>query len=223
MKNPFRLRLPCLIFFLSFHLLTHAQGRFGIEFGMGLAVPTSKDINKAFYAGGDVSLGFKAAVLPSKRLWIMPCGGTKIYVKNAGSDNSVTETFRTWKAGVELQYKTAEHKKYAFFPLLRVDQNWCSNFFSKTYDYNAATNTQTIAQSDNYLSGNGLSFDAGIMIVRSSLWFLKIDYEYFKPSLNVNNDLKNELLAEGFAIPAATKLNCSSLNIGVGVNFNFKK
>jgi len=60
------------------------------------------------------------------------------------------------------------------------------------------------------------------MIVRSSLWFLRIDYEYFNPSLKLNSDLKNQLQADGFAVPATTRINCSSVNIGLGLTFNFK-
>lgn len=222
MKNPFPLRLLCLCLLVFPHLLSQAQSRFGIDLGGGLVVPTSAQLNKVFYTGGEMSLGFKVAVLPSKRLWIVPNGGFKMYMKGAGSDNNVTETFLTGKTGLEFQYKAAEHRKWAFFPLVRIDYNWCSNFFSKTYGYDPTTNTTTTAETDSYLSGHDLSYDAGIMIVRSSLWFLRIDYEYFNPSLKVNSDLKNQLQADGFAVPATTRINCSSVNIGLGFTFNFK-
>ena len=222
MKNPFPFRLICLCLLVFPHLLSQAQSRFGIDLGGGLVVPTSAQLNKVFYTGGEMALGFKMAVLPSKRLWIVPGGGFEMYQKGAGSDNSVTETFLTGKAGLEFQYKAAEHRKWAFFPLVRIDYNWCSNFFSKTYGYDPTTNTTTIAETDSYLSGHDLSYDAGIMIVRSSFWFLRIDYEYFNPSLKVNSDLNNQLLADGFAVPATTKINCSSVNIGLGLTLNFK-
>jgi hypothetical protein len=223
MKNPFPLRLLCLCLLVFPHLLSQAQSRFGIDVGGGLVVPTSTQFNTVFYTGGEMSLGFKVAVLPSKKkLWIVPNGGFKMYMKGAGSDNSVTETFLTGKAGLEFQYKATEHRKWAFFPLVRVDYNWCSNYFSKTYGYDPTTNTTTIAKTDSYLSGHDLSYDAGIMIVRSLLWFLRVDYEYFNPSLKINSDLKNQLQADGFVVPATTRINCSSVNIGLGLTFNFK-
>lgn len=222
MKNTLLLRLLCLCLLVFSHLLSLAQSQSGIDFGGGLVVPTSTQFNKVFYTGGEMSLGFKVAALRSKRLWIVPNGGFKMYLKGAGSGNSVTETFLTGKAGLEFQYKAAEHRKWAFLPLMRIDYNWCSNYFSKSYGYDPTTNTTTIAETDSYLSGHDLAYDAGIMIVRSSLWFLRIDYEYFDPSLKVNSDLKNQLLADGFVVPTTTRINCSSVNIGLGFTFNFK-
>ena len=221
MKTPFPLRLLCRCLLVFPHLLSRAQSRFGIDFDGSLVVPTSAQFNKVFYTGGEMSLGFKVAALPGKRLWIVPTGGFKMYIKGAGSDNSVTETFLTGKAGLELQYRAAGHRKWAFFPLVRIDYNWCSNFFSKTYGYDPTTNTTTVAETDSYLSGHDLAYDAGIMIVRS-VWFLRIDYEYFNPSLKVNSDLKDQLLADGFAVPATTRINCSSVNIGLGFTINFQ-
>ena len=222
MKNPLTLRLLCLLVFMSHHLCTTAQNRFGIDFDAGMALPTAKAVNSIFYTGGNLSLGFKMAVLPNKRLWIKPTGGAKFYVKQTTSDNTVSETFRTWKAGIELQYKAGGSRKFSLYPLIRIDHNWCSNYLSKTYAYDPATNSQTIAISDNFLSGHGYSFDAGMMIVRSPGWYLKIDYEYFNPTLKVNTQFINDMQAEGFAVPSATKYNCSTLNIGLGINLNFK-
>jgi hypothetical protein len=68
MKNPFPLRLLCLCLLVFPHLLSPAQNQFGIDLGGGLVVPTSAQLNKVFYTGGEMSLGFKVSVLPSKRL-----------------------------------------------------------------------------------------------------------------------------------------------------------
>jgi len=229
MKKPFLQKILYLFPLLAIHVSSIAQkkttalkpDRFGFDLSFGVAVPTSKAVNDVFYTGLDASLGFKIAVLNSKKLWIKPLGGTKLYSKKAGSDNAVREAFRTWKAGIELQYRAADVKKFSFYPLLRADYNWCSNYFSKTYDYDITTNSQTIAISDNYLKGTGYSFDAGIMITRKTL-YLKIDYEYSKPTLNVHPDFIKAARDLGIIVPASTKLNCSSLNIGLGINFNFK-
>src|ERR1700743_1777831 len=111
MKNPFLLRLLCLFLFVSPHLLSNAQSRFGIDLGGGLSVPTSAQLNKVFYTGGEMSLGFQMAVLPSTKLWIVPYGGFKLYMKGAGSDKDVTETFLPGKGGVELRYEVVEKRK----------------------------------------------------------------------------------------------------------------
>jgi len=230
MKKPFIPAIRHLFFLLLLHSASIAQTnsktaqpeKFGIDFDLGLTIPSAKDVSNVFYTGGNISLGFKMAVLNSKKLWIKPVGGIKLYSKKAGDEKGVQETFRTVKAGIELQYRVAERKKYSFYPVLRVDHNWCSNYFSKTYDYDFSTNSQTIAVSDKFLKGTGYSFDAGIMIVRAPVFYLKIDYEYFKPSLNVHPDFIREALAAGIAVPASTPFNCSTVNIGVGVNLNFK-
>lgn len=223
MKNPFPPRLPglCLfVFLVLLDLRSSAQSKFGIDLDAGVSVPTSKELSEAFYTGGNIDLGFRMAVLPSRKLWIMPTGGITLYMKNDGDD--VIETFSIVKAGLELQYKVLEHRKFAFFPLVRVNHNWCSNYFSKSYPYDPNTTIQTVAVTDDYLSGHGYSYGAGIKIVRSSLFYLKLNYDYFDPSLKVNSQLKGELQAEGMAIPDAVKLNCSSLSIGLGINLNFK-
>jgi len=81
MKNPFPLRLPGLCLLVFSHLVSQAQSRYGIDLDGGLVVPTSAQFNKVFYTGGELSLGFKVAALPGKRLWIVPNGGFKMYIK----------------------------------------------------------------------------------------------------------------------------------------------
>ena len=221
MKNPFPLRLLCLCFLVFPHLLSHAQSRFGLECGGDLVLPTSKQLNKVFYTGFDMYFGFKVAVVPDK-FWVVPDVGYKGYMKNTTSDG-VRETFETVKAGLQFQYKMAEHRKWAFYPVVRIDYNWSSNYFSKDLGYDPNTNISTIGVTDNYLSGHDLSYDAGIKIMRSNLWYIKVDYEYYNPSLKVNSDVNSQLEAEGYTMPAKSKLNCSSVNIGLGINFDFKR
>ena len=73
------------------------------------------------------------------------------------------------------------------------------------------------------LTGSGISFDAGVMLVRSGDLYVKLDYEYYKPDLTVNPDYVNEVRAAGRIMPDHKVYDCSSINLSVGVNLNFKK
>ena len=228
MKKPFTRRVLYLLPLLAIHFSSIAQPasapqkeKFGFDFDLGLTRPTDKAVNGIFYTGLNAGIGLKMAILNNKKLWIKAAGGTKLYSKKAGDEDGLREAFRTWKAGIELQYQVAELKKFSFYPLLRVDHNWSSNYFSKTYDYDISTNSRTIAISDKYLKGTGYSFDAGLMIVRSPV-YLKLEYEYYKPSLNVHPDFIKAALDEGLIVPSSVALNCSTLTIAVGINLSFK-
>jgi len=233
MKKPFILKTLYLLFLPLICISAIAQTtaipgthkRFGIDADMGTGIPLSKDIHSIFYAGFNISVGGKMAVLHNKKLWIKPVAGCKVYSKmNGGSDANTTETFTTVKAGIELQYLAVERRRYAFYPLLRVDHNWSKNYFSKTSDVSQVGNVQIyhVSVSDDYLKGKGYAFDAGCMIVSKSHWYLRADYEYYRPSLKVYPDLVKEALAQGIYMPSTVELNCSTINLSLGCNFNFR-
>ena len=75
----------------------------------------------------------------------------------------------------------------------------------------------------NYLDATGISFDAGIMVVRAKSIYVKLDYEYFQPTLKASPDLIKALYTEGIIMPETRKLDCSTINLSVGVNLNFKQ
>ena len=61
------------------------------------------------------------------------------------------------------------------------------------------------------------------MVVRSGDLYVKLDYEYYKPELTVSPELIQEMLTAGLYMPTKKVYNCSSINLSVGVNLNFKK
>ena len=197
------------------------QWRFAVDIDAGFASPGNADISDAFKGGLNASIGFKTAFLKNK-LWLRPVGGLKYYFKDANLGQTRREAFRTWKAGVELQYKAYTLKKYAIFPILRADQNWSVNRFTKLTDEKAAT-PAAFETTDKVLTGSGMSFDAGIMVVRSGDLYIKLDYEFYKPEMTVSPELVREMLAAGLIIQEKKIYNCSSINLSVGVNLNFKK
>ncbi|WP_205510045.1 hypothetical protein [Longitalea arenae] len=196
------------------------QWKFTVDFDAGFASPGNADISDVFKGGLNASAGVKTAFLKDK-LWIRPLGGLKYYFKDANLGETQREAFRTWKAGIELQYNAFTVKKYSFFPILRVDQNWSVNQFTKINDEKTATPAFTTT--DKVLTGSGISFDAGIMVVRSGDLYVKLDYEYYKPEMTVNPELVREMLAAGIIMQEKKVYNCSSINLSVGVNLNFKK
>jgi hypothetical protein len=156
-----------------------------------------------------------------KKLWVRPEGGIQYYAKKADIGESTQEVIRDWKAGVELQYKAYEIKKFSFFPLLRADYNWFSNQFSRQLN-DETTNSQIIPIGENLLKANTYSVAAGIMVVRSGFMYVKLDYEYFKPTLTVDPNLVNAMLAQGIIMADKQTMDLSTANIKIGFNLNFK-
>jgi hypothetical protein len=196
------------------------QWKFAVVADAGFASPQNRELSDVFKGGINASLGVKTAFLKNK-LWVRPLGGLKYYFKNVEMGESRREAFITWKAGLELQYNAYTLNKFSFFPIVRVDQNWSTSRFTKLSDEKSSgTSFQTI---DKVLTGSTYSIDAGIMVVRSGDLYVKLDYEYYKPDLKVNPDLIQEMLEAGYSITDHKVLNCSSVNLSVGVNLNFKK
>ncbi|THU39710.1 hypothetical protein FAM09_14535 [Niastella caeni] len=196
------------------------QWRFAVDIDAGVASPNNADLSDIFKAGFNASIGVKTAFLKNK-LWVRPLAGLKYYFKEVALGETQREAFRTWKGGIEIQYNAYTLKKFSFFPIFRVDQNMSSSQFTKIGEEKAAT--PGIETTDKVLTGSGISFDAGIMVVRSGDLYVKLDYEYYKPDLKVNPELVREMLAAGFIMPEHKVYNCSSINLSVGVNLNFKK
>lgn len=192
-----------------------------IDIDAGGAYPFNKDLNEIFKAGFNASVGIKRSFLRRKNLWVRPMAGIKFYSKKAELGQTMQETFRTWKAGLELQYKVKDFKKFSILPVVRVNNNWCSNQFSKRSEVGEGSNTMMV--SGNFLDGTGISFGGGVMVVRAKTLYVKLDYEYFQPTLNVNPDLIKAMYADGILMPETRKIDCSTINLSVGVNLNFKK
>jgi hypothetical protein len=197
------------------------QWQYAITVDAGFASPNNRELSDIFKGGINASVGVKTAFLKNK-LWVRPLAGMKYYFKKVDMDETRREAFRTFKAGLELQYNLYTLKKFSFFPIIRVDNNWSASQFTKLTD-NEKETTTAIQTTDKVLTGSGISFDAGIMVVRSGDLYVKLDYEYYKPDLKVNPDLIREMLAAGYTMPDHKVYNCSSINLSVGVNLNFKK
>jgi hypothetical protein len=195
------------------------QWKFAVNIDAGFANP-SGDLSEAFKGGLNASIGVKTAFLKDK-LWVRPVGGLKYYWKNANLGDTKRESFRTWKAGLELQYNAYTLKKYSFYPIVRFDNNWSANQVTRKTE--GSTTEPAFSTEGKIFTGTGYSFDAGIMVVRSGDLYVKLDYEYYKPELTASPELVQEMLAKGLLIPAKQVYNCSSINLSVGVNLNFKK
>jgi hypothetical protein len=195
------------------------QWKFAVDIDAGFANP-SGDLSEAFKGGLDASIGVKTAFLKDK-LWVRPLAGLKYYWKDANLGDTKREAFRTWKAGLELQYKAYTLNKFSFFPVVRFNNNWSANTVTRKAEDGTAEAPFTTE--GKILTGTGYSFGGGIMVVRSGDLYVKLHYEYYKPELTVSPELVQENLAKGLIIPDKQVYNCSSINLSVGVNLNFKK
>jgi hypothetical protein len=196
------------------------QWKLAIDIDAGYANPGNADVSDAFKGGLNTSIGIKTAFLKDK-LWVRPVGGLKYYWKSANLGETKREAFRTWKAGLEFQYKAYTLNKWSFFPILRADQNWSANNVTPTSD--KTEGTPAFTTNGKVLTGSGYSFDVGIMVVRSGDLYVKLDYESYKPEMTVSPELVQEMLSNGMIIQDKKVFNCSSINLSVGVNLNFKK
>jgi hypothetical protein len=195
------------------------QWKFAIDIDAGFSNPGA-DLKEAFKGGFTGSIGFKTAFLKDK-LWVRPVGGLKYYWKNGDLGQTKREAFRTYKAGLELQYNAYTKNKFSFFPIIRADQNFSVNNVTPKSD--DKTSTPQFTTNGKILSGSSYSIDAGIMVVRSGDLYVKLDYEYYKPELTASPELIQERLSNGLNMPDKKVYNCSSINLSVGVNLNFKK
>jgi hypothetical protein len=193
---------------------------FAIDADAGFASPANTELSDVFKGGLNASIGIKTSFF-SDKLWVRPVGGLKYYWKKVNLGEVQREAFRTWKGGIELQYKVYTLGKFAIFPILRVDQNMSSSQFTKTTE--EKTETDGLKTTGKILTGSGISFDAGVMLVRSGDLYVKLDYEYYKPDMKVNPDYVSEMMSRGILMPDHKVYDCSSINLSVGVNLNFKK
>jgi len=225
--KPFQYVLPLLVMaFSSLHAQTVSSSmpKYGIDVDFGVTIPTNKDLNSVFYTGADLSMGFKFAALPTKRLWIKPVCDLSFFWKKADEVGSgVMERLEVVKAGLELQYKAATMNKFSLYPMLKGSYGWASNYFSKTgpTEQIGSVTVQEIDESDRYLKGGGMAYDAGLVLARS-FWYLRADYSYFKPSLKVHPDIIKQMAQSGVNIANSYSPDFSTFNISLGLNFNFK-
>jgi hypothetical protein len=194
--------------------------RFALDVDAGFASPANTELSDVYKGGLNASFGIKTAFF-NNNLWVRPVGGLKYYWKKVNLGTVQREAFRTWKGGIEFQYKAYTLGKFAIFPILRVDQNISSSQFTKTSE--EKTETEGIKTTGKILTGSGISFDAGVMLVRSGDVYVKLDYEYYKPEMEVNPDYVSEMMSRGILMPDRKVYDCSSINLSVGVNLNFKK
>jgi hypothetical protein len=201
----------------SFFLRNHNAGA---DIEIGGAFPLGPDFKEVFGAGLNFSVGPKITMDKNNRLWVKPTGGVKWYFKEIEEQNSVTEHFRTWKAGVEVQYSIPAGKTFTLFPLLRLDHNWCANYFSATYRTGFGPYDTEVERSEKFLTGKGFSADLGLKVAWDR-WFAKLHYEHFQPTLNVNPVVMQESVNEGFVIDSQKDFKLSSLNLSVGTSLTF--
>jgi hypothetical protein len=196
--------------------------QYAVDFDAGVAMPGNKDLSDIYTLGANASLGFKVGLLKKNKLWIRPMGGLQFYTKEVDLGDGVNEVLRNWKAGLEIQYRALDVKKFSFYPVIRANYNWVSNQFSKATDVEE-NNSRLLQVSDKFLTGNGISYNAGIMIARSNELYIKIDYQYFKPDLKVDPNVVKELFNQGYIIPDHKVYDFSTLNVSIGYTLNFKK
>jgi hypothetical protein len=212
-RGTYRLLLSSLITLYSLSGMAQLKS-VKLYLDAGAAVPTNKDLSEVFTTGVNLYAGAELPLM-NQRLFVQPIGGMKWYFKEITQENSLTEHFRTWKAGVAFSYNLVSIKQINISPLIRFDYNWSSNYYSETYNYDFYSNTSSVALSDKYLKGTGISYDLGIKLQKKK-WYLKIDHEFFKPVLNVNEQLRSEAYGQGFLIPATYTYNMNSLNLTIG-------
>jgi hypothetical protein len=202
-----------LIFFLAFYP-AFSQYRIALEGDLGVSIPAHHDLKDLYNAGLNISLG-PSFFFNDEKVSLKPAAGLKWYYKEVEDVNSVTEHIRTWKAGLEGRYMVLKKNDFSLSPILRVDYNWLSNYYSETYEHNFITNTSTSASSANLLEGKSFSVTTGLMARNKNLYF-KLDNEFFSPKLQVNEAILTSASAQGVIVEPSRRFNFSSLTVSVG-------
>lgn len=206
-----KLKLFAFLFFIGYGL--SAQKKVGFDWDVGAALPMSSDLKNVFDVGLSMNLGLPIN-LAKEKLYLRPVIGVKWFFKEV--ENSVQEHFRTGKTGLEIQYKVKsfDSMPLSLYPIIRVDYNWSSNYYSKD-SYNPISNTNSTATSSNFLQGNDASYAVGVM-ARFERVYLKIDYEIYMPTLTVDSEIVSEALDDGIIIAPTQKLDLNTLTISLG-------
>ena len=208
--------------FLATSLHSHAQEKdsWGFDLAIGGAYPLNKKTNNTFHLGINFILAGNLPALQFQKLNVKPAIGMKWYYKEIQEVNQVTEHLRTWKAGLQVEYDVVKLKTLQLSPIIKLDYNWTSNYFSETYYYDPWTNTSTTATTSKYLKGTGISCDVGLK-GKFRQFFIQFNYEYYKPELNVHPDIISNAMNEGIIIAPRHRYNFNSLNLAAGISVNF--
>lgn len=210
-------KIAFIVFFLV-NFNSFSQRDILFEADLGAAIPTHKNLKNVFDLGFDFNAGFAINVLRSK-LYVKPIGGVKWYFKKIEDVNSVTEHLRTWKVGIEMRYYCLKKDGWMLAPYIRLDNNWSSNYYSAS-SYNPFTKQTSGDVSDNFLEGKGFSFAIGQLISFKNI-YLKIDYEFFSPTMKVSQVILDDAYSQGIIIDPTSVYNLNSLDLTVGYTFGF--
>lgn len=219
------MRIPCFLLLLCFMITSAAftqtgEKTLGIDLGIGAASPIHSETRKTLALGWTASLGFNTSFLQFNKLTLRPVAGLKWYMKEIAEVNSVTEHFRSFKAGLQVEYAAFAEKNIRFSPIVRIDYNWSKNYFSKS-TYNPWSNFSTVTYSDYFLRGSAVSADLGLR-ANIGKYYVQVHYEHYQPELDVNPFFVEDAKHQGMIIPSSHKYNFSSVNLAVGFNLNWK-
>lgn len=183
--------------------------------GFGLHFPQHTDLKTTFELGGSVDLGIIIPIsIKEQHFFLRPCIGGQLYSRQEEKVNDVTENLTVFKLGGEIQYQLWRIKGIDVRPTLSVQRNSIkNNFTSSSYDpFSNSSDTET---SDNLLTAVGPSFELGILL-GGEKGYVKLGYEYLKPTFNVNQEILNYAQAEGLYINPHPRLNLSTVTITIG-------
>lgn len=185
----------------------------GMDFELGIAIPTTKEIFNLYPLGLNLELGPKVGLLPSQRLWVKPLGGLRWLPQNMEDLNGeVMQHFLTWHTGIELQYQFQKGNLF-LYPLLRLNYNWSRNFSSVTTD--VGMDYSDTDYSYTYVRGSGLSQELGIRFqIRTG--YLKLSYNFYNPNLSLSDRVINDDYNAGYRGITQQRLNFNTINIGIG-------
>lgn len=210
-----------LCFMITSAAFTQTGGKYlGFDLGVGAASTIGSKTRDALAFGWTAALGINTSFLQFNKLSLRPVAGVKWYAKEIEEENAVTEHFRSFKAGLQVEYEAFASKHVRFSPITRVDYNWSKNYFSKT-SYNPWSDFTTVTNSEYYLRGSAVSADLGLRVYIDE-FYVQLHYEHYQPELDVNPSLIEDAKSQGMIIPSSHKYNFSSVNLTAGFNLNWK-
>ncbi|BDD05737.1 hypothetical protein [Aureibacter tunicatorum] len=227
-----KMTILCIVLLFSFCENVYAQEvNQSFEADFGISLPQHKDINQSMNLAFNGTVGLDINVL-KRKLFIKPEFGIKrsskkvnsIYTRSSGT---LYEVLTHWNLGAEMSYNIFKRNSFEIRPTLSLKHNYVKNYFTYTY-YSDELKTIGItgkktAKSKHLLDGMGLSMVSGVK-VRYGRLFLKVNYEIFRPYLEIDYDaIYNLEHRQVYEEKSKVRYNIDNISLTLGYSSPIKK
>ncbi|GAA4797454.1 hypothetical protein GCM10023231_27510 [Olivibacter ginsenosidimutans] len=172
-----------------------------------------------FPAGINLFLGPKWVLGMAEKFYVKGSVGMKWYMHSL-PDNYL-EHLGTIRIGPEFQYQAFSVENVVFFPSLKIDFAWCTNFDTEGGVAEAFSDDPAYVVAERYLRGWGIGQELGLKAVFKDKWFLRLSYERLQPRFKVLNKTLQGDLGKDFIDRSSKSLDLNTVNLSIGFHMNW--